>query len=240
MENNNLGNNPNQPQPTGPQPGEQQPAQPQFQQPLPNQPEQQQPPQHNFNPQPQQQSMPTQQPQQAYQQPQQQAQAHQTDTLGITSLVLAFIAPIIGLIVGFIGKSKAKKGGYSGTLSLVGIIINAVFFVFGSLIFVTLILSNFQGAQSKGRDTVATSNTNSVYQKLEEFYNTNAYYPEELKLEDFPGIDQSSFNAVVSDPAYTYVASDCVQNRCDSYVIGVQLESTNSRGEDFYQKTSLN
>jgi len=45
-------------------------------------------------------------------------------------------------------------------------------------ILATLVLTNFQGAQAKGRDTVRTSDINSVYQKLEEFYNENGGYPD--------------------------------------------------------------
>jgi len=45
-------------------------------------------------------------------------------------------------------------------------------------ILATLVLTNFQGAQAKGRDTVRTSDMNSIYQKLEEFYNENGGYPD--------------------------------------------------------------
>jgi prepilin-type N-terminal cleavage/methylation domain-containing protein len=45
-------------------------------------------------------------------------------------------------------------------------------------ILATLVLTNFQGAQAKGRDTVRKNDINSVYQKLEEFYNENGGYPD--------------------------------------------------------------
>ena len=45
-------------------------------------------------------------------------------------------------------------------------------------ILATLVLTNFQGAQAKGRDTVRKNDMNSVYQKLEEFYNENGGYPD--------------------------------------------------------------
>jgi prepilin-type N-terminal cleavage/methylation domain-containing protein len=45
-------------------------------------------------------------------------------------------------------------------------------------ILATLVLTNFQGAQAKGRDTVRESDMNSIYQKLEEFYNENGGYPD--------------------------------------------------------------
>lgn len=43
-------------------------------------------------------------------------------------------------------------------------------------ILATLVLTNFQGAQAKGRDTVRKNDINSLYQKLEEFYNENGSY----------------------------------------------------------------
>ncbi len=45
-------------------------------------------------------------------------------------------------------------------------------------ILATLVLTNFQGAQAKGRDAVRKNDINSVYQKLEEFYNENGGYPD--------------------------------------------------------------
>ena len=44
-------------------------------------------------------------------------------------------------------------------------------------ILATLVLTNFQGAQAKGRDTVRKNDINSLYQKLEEYYNENGSYP---------------------------------------------------------------
>jgi prepilin-type N-terminal cleavage/methylation domain-containing protein len=57
-------------------------------------------------------------------------------------------------------------------------------------ILATLVLTNFQGAQAKGRDTVRKNDINSLYQKLEEFYNENGNYPgAAISAADFPGID---------------------------------------------------
>ena len=41
-----------------------------------------------------------------------------------------------------------------------------------------LVLNNFQGAQAKARDVQRKSRTNSIYGKLEEYYNNNAGYPD--------------------------------------------------------------
>lgn len=61
-------------------------------------------------------------------------------------------------------------------------------------ILATLVLTNFRGAQAKGRDTVRQNNLNSVFQKLEEYYNETGSYPgEDFTIALFPGIDAESF-----------------------------------------------
>jgi len=64
-------------------------------------------------------------------------------------------------------------------------------------ILATLVLTNFQGAQAKGRDTVRKNDINSLYQKLEEYYNENgSYINEAITLANastlFPGIDSGA------------------------------------------------
>lgn len=75
-------------------------------------------------------------------------------------------------------------------------------------ILATLVLTNFRGAQAKGRDTVRKNDINSIYQKLEEFYNENGGYPDGdlagtvavginnatavSTVQVFPGIDASA------------------------------------------------
>ena len=61
-------------------------------------------------------------------------------------------------------------------------------------ILATLVLTNFQGAQAKGRDTVRKNDINSLYQKLEEYYNENGSYINTAITAGnastlFPGID---------------------------------------------------
>lgn len=61
-------------------------------------------------------------------------------------------------------------------------------------ILATLVLTNFQGAQAKGRDTVRKNDINSLYQKLEEYYNENGSYINTAVTAAnastlFPGID---------------------------------------------------
>lgn len=62
-----------------------------------------------------------------------------TDVLGIISVILPFMGlAIVGFIIGIIGVKKAKKEGYSPTLSWVGLIISGLFSVFVILVLVLL------------------------------------------------------------------------------------------------------
>ena len=78
-------------------------------------------------------------------------------------------------------------------------------------ILATLVLTNFQGAQAKGRDTTRKSDINSIYQKLEEYYNENGGYPNEaITIANaktlFPGIDEGAVTYEASDGTDTAVS----------------------------------
>jgi prepilin-type N-terminal cleavage/methylation domain-containing protein len=129
-------------------------------------------------------------------------------------------------------------------------------------ILATLVLTNFQGAQAKGRDTVRKNDINSIYQKLEEYYNENGGYPDgALSAATFPGIDAgalsdadnativSTFTNSATQPTltltttneYAYAAYDGCNtttptgSTCGKYILGTFLER-----ESQYTKTSLN
>lgn len=133
-------------------------------------------------------------------------------------------------------------------------------------ILATLVLTNFQGAQAKGRDTVRKNDINSVYQKLEEFYNENGSYPNsDLVAATFPGIDAGALTdadgaAIVSTFAisatptvptltttneYAYVAygdgtaGSCVEDAVDDGCLHYTLATFLER-ESQYEKASLN
>ncbi len=58
-----------------------------------------------------------------------------------------------------------------------------------------LVLNNFQGAQAKARDVQRKSKVNSLYGKLEEYYNNNGGYPDgALSTTLLPGIDNSALS----------------------------------------------
>lgn len=133
-------------------------------------------------------------------------------------------------------------------------------------ILATLVLTNFRGAQAKGRDTVRQNDLNSMYQKLEEYYNDQGSYPtDDFTTTLFPGIDGGAFDdpdgndvtqtQQVADtkPAttyaddkptgaqYTYAAYDCegttAGDSCAKYVLYSWSEAG---AEDTYTRDSLN
>lgn len=133
-------------------------------------------------------------------------------------------------------------------------------------ILATLVLTNFQGAQAKGRDTVRKNDINSVYQKLEEYYNENGGYPDgDLTSAVLPGIDAEalldadgagftetfSTSATATEPTlpdgtdeYIYAAYGCtnataqatVGATCAKYYLASFLE----KEAGGYRKSSLN
>lgn len=50
-------------------------------------------------------------------------------TLGIVALVLAFLAPLIGAILGFVARNQSKAAGVENTPAKVAIILGIVFTV---------------------------------------------------------------------------------------------------------------
>ncbi|CAN5580173.1 hypothetical protein BH09ACT4_BH09ACT4_10140 [soil metagenome] len=50
-------------------------------------------------------------------------------TLGIVALVLAFLAPLIGAILGFVANSQSKPAGFKNTPATVAIVLGIIFTV---------------------------------------------------------------------------------------------------------------
>lgn len=182
------------------------------------------------------------------QQPQPVPQNEQTDTLGLVSIILAVVGmQLIGLILGVIGNSKAKKEGYSNKLSKIGIILNSVFMVLGALFFIFFVLMSFRAAQetaSEINDTVTVkNNVNLAYQGLEVYYNEYGYYPEDLSVianrsADEPGLVTTSIEEAVDEiktsAVYTYSPESCEEQKCESY------ELSGDTADGVYSKSALN
>jgi type II secretory pathway pseudopilin PulG len=197
-----------------------------------------------------QQPLPQAVPQAPQQAPQQNPQNDPGRGFGIASLVTAiFGMSLVAIILGIISIEKSKKAGYpTNTLALIGIIWSVVSVILLTMFLAFLVLGNFQGAQSKGRDTETKNDINSVYQKLEEYYNTNVSYPSEFTAETFPGIDTyaltdangdtfyfgdknvitlaeaESQSKPTSDQMYQYLPYNCINNNCEGYAIRGYVE----------------
>ena len=61
-------------------------------------------------------------------------------TLGIVAAVLGFLAPLVGLILGFVANSQSKKAGYKNTPAKVGIIAGAILTVLYIVLWIVLIV----------------------------------------------------------------------------------------------------
>ncbi len=68
------------------------------------------------------------------------AQAGDGKTLGIVALVLAFVAQLLGLILGIVARNQSKRAGVKNTPATVAIVLSIVFMVLGLLIAVPLII----------------------------------------------------------------------------------------------------
>jgi len=55
-------------------------------------------------------------------------------TLGIVGLVLAFLLPLVGLIVSIIAQNQSKAAGYPNKLARIGVIVAIIFMVLGLII----------------------------------------------------------------------------------------------------------
>lgn len=132
-----------------------------------------------------------------------------------------------------------------------------------------LVLNNFQGAQAKARDQQRTTDINNIHGKLEEFYNENNYYPHNLDIADFPGMDEGALKdptgsqapsvTIVADRAaaeaagtnpagdsattasYAYLPypTGCNDN-CTGYVLKTYIEKPSTTTPNPFVKKSLN
>ncbi len=62
-------------------------------------------------------------------------------TLGIVGLVLAFLAPLIGLILSIVASNQSKAAGVPNTPAKVGIILSIIFMVLGLIISIAVTAS---------------------------------------------------------------------------------------------------
>ncbi|MCY7412354.1 MAG: DUF4190 domain-containing protein [Salinibacterium sp.] len=61
-------------------------------------------------------------------------------TLGIVALILAFVAQLLGLILGIVARNQSKRAGVKNTPATVAIVLSIVLMVLGLIIAVPLII----------------------------------------------------------------------------------------------------
>jgi hypothetical protein len=59
-------------------------------------------------------------------------------TLGIVGLVLAIVAPVVGIIVSAIAMNQSKKAGYPNKLAKIGLIVGIVLTVLIVILYITV------------------------------------------------------------------------------------------------------
>ena len=62
-------------------------------------------------------------------------------TLGIVGLILAFLAPVIGLILSIVAKVQSRKAGVPNGIATAGIIVGAILTVVGIIIVIISIVA---------------------------------------------------------------------------------------------------
>lgn len=77
-------------------------------------------------------------------------------TMGLVGLILAFISPLIGIIISAIALNKSKKAGFSNGKAKAGLIIGIVLFVIGMLLTVLIFMSAASQVQENATPTTTT------------------------------------------------------------------------------------
>ncbi len=158
-------------------------------------------------------------------------------TLGIVGLVLAFLMPLIGLILSIIAKNKSKKAGFSNTPAVVGIIISLVYFVVILPMFILIFAMSVNDIQTKTGDIEAQTDINHLYAQIEVYRtNNNGAFPSALSdLQSNSGFESDALTEPSSEYKYVYtrLPIGCTTT-CTSYLLAVTLSDGSS-----YTKTSL-
>jgi type II secretory pathway pseudopilin PulG len=185
--------------------------------------------------------------------------------LGIASLITSILGfGVIGIILGVVAHNKSKKAGYKNTLSIIGIVWGSVvtLLIVPAAILFGLTANNFHGAQAVARDTERKVAINTLYSKLEEYYNQKNSYPLTIDAANFPGIDEKALkdpkgnsyevstssttaaqaNALptpTDSKEYQYLAFGCDAAGCSGYVLRSYIESPTAYVPNPYVKTGL-
>jgi type II secretory pathway pseudopilin PulG len=82
------------------------------------------------------------------------------------------------------------------------------------------------------QDNIKKSSINAMYYSLEEaFYAVNKYYPRSINSDNLKSVDPAVFtdpNGVMintSGSAYSYIPTNCTDDKCKSYTLEATLEN---------------
>lgn len=173
---------------------------------------------------------------------------HKKDKLGIISIVFGLLGAFpVGLILGFVGASRAKKAHRSPVLSRIGWILSLAVMLVAVPLVVMQVMSNMEAAKVTVRDSERAKDLGVVEEKLEKYFSENFGYPNDLDDIDFtdeqvligPNGSTIKVNDVVTDEVeakdstnptssveYTYTPYGkpaCI-NTCDGYVLKAFIE----------------
>lgn len=140
--------------------------------------------------------------------------------LAVAGIILAFLIPLVGLILSIIGLSKSKKAGHKNTLGVVGIILNATF-IFLQVVFVLVMVLSVPALQRNARNTQAKNDLALVNLSVQEYSSENGgYYPSSLA-----DVNDISTLTSVEDGKVTYTPrpAGCIA-ACIGYTLSVDLE----------------
>lgn len=71
-------------------------------------------------------------------------------TFAIISLVLAVVGmQVIGLVLAIIARGKSKKAGFDGKLATIGLILNIVIIVVGTVVVTTIAIASYNGIKER-------------------------------------------------------------------------------------------
>ncbi|MEK7471634.1 MAG: hypothetical protein AAB624_00090, partial [Patescibacteria group bacterium] len=130
---------------------------------------------------------------------------HKTDMLGISSLIVGVIGLLpIGLVLGLVGASHAKKEHRSPVVSRIGWIINLVGMLVVIPVLTLLVLTNIDASQTKARDIQRVTDINNIEAKLEEYFADNFGYPNnlnDLEIDDKSLVGPNGSTIKVNDVA---------------------------------------
>ena len=86
-------------------------------------------------------------------------------TMGIISIVLAFVFSLAGLIVGIIARKKSKDAGFPGTLGTIGAVLSAIFMILGVILAILLTVATANEIENFETNNLQELNTTELIEQ---------------------------------------------------------------------------